>query len=268
MSNISFDPNSLFKERVVDQSDLTTFVDLTVSLPERCITSFGKSKYENIMRGSLTENDNAFTTNYVDIVLQEGGYINNYAKDTFGITSIDIEFNASFHPVVTIKFVDIKGGNLFHGNENDRSAVFFNSLFHFPYPKFVLTVKGYYGKPVNFNIKVSDFDAEFESATGNYNVTVKFIGDIYGFLTDIPMSFLMLAPYSAITKENKSKFTESPEWIKFANEMEGAIGFKCPSLIELYKKVKNLSGLGFNEKEKLILKNAFGYNNLLPSNST
>ena len=48
--------------------------------------------------------------------------------------------------------------NLINSNKAvATSKIFFESLFQFPYPIFTLTVKGYYGPTVSFNLSVSDF---------------------------------------------------------------------------------------------------------------
>ena len=81
--------------------------------------------------------------------------------------------------VVKINFVDVKGNCLFQMGEKEETTMngkefFFSSLFDFPYPTFELCVKGYYGKKSTFELKVLNFDAQFDSSTGNYNVSVEF----------------------------------------------------------------------------------------------
>jgi hypothetical protein len=60
---------------------------------------------------------------------------------------------------------------------------------------FTLRVKGFYGKQVEYNLAVEDFKSSFNSETGNFECIVKFIGYMYGIYTDLPMSYLVAAPY-------------------------------------------------------------------------
>ena len=221
---VGFDPNNLFKNGngVVDQSDLTTFVNLSVSIPKRIIdvlpsaSDAGITYQDSIMdgvKGQDTDQEAHMGTSYVDISFtnEDDGAKKN--KELFGVTGIDIDFDTSFHPLVTIKFTDIKGSALFNQSEilslnkdraNISEEVFFGALFHFPYPTFKLTVKGYYGDKITFALKVRNFDAAFDSNSGNYDVTVDFIGDKYGILTDIPMSLLYVAPLEYREKKGQT----------------------------------------------------------------
>lgn len=219
---VGFDPNSVFKKNdgVVDQSDLTTFVNLSVSIPRRIINTLPspstiETSYNSIMLGS---DKGGMSTSYVDITFSnsDDGIRN---RELFGITDINIEFDTSYHPIVRISFTDIKGSALFNpsstaslNKENISENVFFGSLFHFPYPTFKLTVKGYYGDKVTFGLRVYNFDAEFDSNTGNYNVKVEFIGDKYGVLSDIPMSLLYIIPMKAKKNNNVYEEVEKDTW--------------------------------------------------------
>ena len=112
-----FDPNSIFNENngVVDQSDLTTFVNLSVSIPRRIINtlpspSTTETSYNSIMMGSEKE---GVSTSYVDITFNnDDDGIRN--RELFGVTDICIEFDTSYHPLVKMNFTDIKGSALFN----------------------------------------------------------------------------------------------------------------------------------------------------------
>ena len=86
----------------------------------------------------------------------------------FGISSIDINYDNYYVPQVTIQFVDIRGISLFNPEEEahnltqdgvdgtinpDYAGSFFRSFFSFPYPIFTLKVKGFYGKPISYELK-------------------------------------------------------------------------------------------------------------------
>lgn len=147
------------------------------------------------------------TTNFTDI---SSNNVDRGNKECLGIESINIIYETWFFPVVTIKFIDVRGTSLFMPQEQayyrslsdkdyDYSHMeggsFFKALFSFPYPLFKLSVKGFYGQEVTYNLAVMDFKSSFNSNTGNFECTVQFKGYMYGVYTDIPMTFLGVAPY-------------------------------------------------------------------------
>lgn len=207
------EPNEIFggDNQPVNQEDLSKYVNLSVKIPSRYYNenSWVKS-YDTILRGESFDTVGEYTKiyltdNYVNVSYTEfkkNGEIS--VGELFGIDSIDISFDVQFFPQVTINFTDIKGFGLMstmeynysEGKINDITAKsFFTSLFNFPYPIFTLEVKGYYGKSVSFDLSLSDFHTAFDSISGNFKTTVKFIGHMYGVYTDIPMSYLMVSPY-------------------------------------------------------------------------
>ena len=121
----------------------------------------------------------------------------------FGIKNIDIKQNASFIPEVTINFVDVRGMTLF---EQGDTASPYTAFFHLPYPVFELTVKGYYGKGVRYQLALTNFNASFDASSGDYNVTANFIGNHVALLNDIKMQQAMIAPYlyPSLGSENAS----------------------------------------------------------------
>lgn len=207
------EPNEIFggDNQPVNQEDLSKYVNLSVKIPSRYYKENNWNKsYDTILRGESFDTVGEYTKiyltdNYVNVSYTEfkkNGEIS--AGELFGIDSIDISFDVQFFPQVTINFTDIKGFGLMstmeynysEGKINDLTAKsFFTSLFNFPYPLFTLEVKGYYGKSVSFDLSLSDFHTAFDSTTGNFKTTVKFIGHMYGVYTDIPMSYLMVSPY-------------------------------------------------------------------------
>lgn len=207
------EPNEIFggDNQPVNQEDLSKYVNLSVKIPSRYYQENNWVKsYDTILRGESFENVGEYTKfyltdNYVNVSYTEfkkNGEIS--VGELFGIDSIDISFDVQFFPQVTINFTDVKGFGLMstmeynysEGKINDITAKsFFTSLFNFPYPIFTLEVKGYYGKSVSFDLSLSDFHTAFDSTTGNFKTTVKFIGHMYGVYTDIPMSYLMVSPY-------------------------------------------------------------------------
>lgn len=202
---VTYNPNEAIGGGPVNQSDLTTFLNLVVTIPERVVntTQTTRKTYDSMLYGDVEKDGITYhSTKYVDISFTDFSAEGKRYKELFGVTDVDISFDTSFHPMVTVNFVDIKGASLFNPMEfnsgagaDENSRAFFSSLFHFPYPIFKLIAKGYYGPAVEYDLHVNKFDAAFDSNTGNYNVTVGFIGYMYGCLSDIPMSYVLLAPY-------------------------------------------------------------------------
>ena len=138
---------------------------------------------------------------YQDILNKNSKGIN----ESLGITNIHITYNSYFYPEITIQFTDVRANALMAPNEeiystterNEQCNVqnFFASLFSFPYPEFKLRIKGFYGKKVEYSLLVNEFRSSFNNQTGNFDATVKFIGRMYGVYTDIPMLYLLVAPY-------------------------------------------------------------------------
>ena len=158
------------------------------------------------------------TTNFTDISMNDP---NTNTKECLGIESIEIRFDSYYTPTVNIKFVDVRGaslmqpaefeyynnGNPNRSNENNQNAgvcesKFFNAFFSFPYPLFRLSVKGFYGKEVTYDLSVLNCNIDFNSRTGNFEINANFIGYMYGMYADLPFSFIYLAPYIQLYGKN------------------------------------------------------------------
>jgi len=116
---------------------------------------------------------------------------NRLDNESFGISNISVTYDRSYIPQVNMTFIDVRGKTLFEMGNNSAYAVFFN----LPYPLFILTLKGYYGKAVQYQLMLRKFNANFDPETGNYTVTCDFIGRIAALLADINVSQLLNAPY-------------------------------------------------------------------------
>lgn len=238
-----------------DLEDYSIAVDLIVTTPKRIGDAYTETETHSI---SLTQNgdpvsflggtdglmtDTPGTTTYYDILNKDLGG----TQESLGITNIHITYNSYFYPQVTIKFTDIRGAalmmpheekyrrqkiNEIGGNEHFDTTVenFFAALFSFPYPDFKLRVKGFYGKMVEYNLVVEDFRSSFNSQTGNFDATVKFIGKMYGVYTDIPMSYLLMAPYCRYGGTHNSTI-----WEQQGFQIED--GVPMPTLLEFKDKV-------------------------------
>ena len=173
-------------------------------------------------------------------------------NECFGINSIDIQYNSYMVPEVTIEFTDIRGISLFSPEELRHSAVneegtsgyvndnvagsFFKCFFSFPYPRFKLMIKGFYGEPTTYELTVSDFRTRFDSSTGNFNATARFVGYAYSLLNDITLNALVVAPLS---EYNGKKY-----WENRINEGKFVFAEGTPmiTISDIVTKANNLKG--------------------------
>jgi len=124
-----------------------------------------------------------------------------------GITSIQVRTNTSFTPSVSMVLEDIQGRALFQLGDNSPYAAFFN----LPYPPFYLTLKGYYGQAIRYQLNLKTFSASFNSYSGNYTVKLEFVGFKFNILNEISVGSLLAAPHMYSNIFNISKSGTSPE---------------------------------------------------------
>lgn len=230
--------NDTYRETIPPMENYCIAVDLEVEIPERgkggvstpsktilvswSATNEGKTNV-SFFEGTKFKFGNKETINYLSTNPTTFGTFeevkNIGTNECFGINSIDIQYNSYMVPEVTIEFTDIRGISLFSPEELRHSAVneegiggmvntndniagsFFKCFFTFPYPKFKLMVKGFYGEPTSYELTVSDFRTRFNCETGNFNATAKFVGYAYSLLNDVTMNALVVAPLNEYVGE-------------------------------------------------------------------
>ena len=122
----------------------------------------------------------------------------------FGITSISVKVNSSYIPQVSINFTDVRGKTLF---EQAKTNTPYTAFFHLPYPTFFLTLKGYYGKAVQYQLTLEKFVSRFDPSSGDYLVTCDFKGNHIALLRDINMHQCVTAPYMYPTRVEGENIT-------------------------------------------------------------
>lgn len=249
-----------------DLSDYCIFVNLEVQIPERPICGqvtnsnntliLNYSSYKNAKshvsfhQGTTLHSDNG---NYLTSLPSELGTFtdikaeNETSAEMFGINSININYDNYLVPIITIQFTDIKGASLFapedyrHNVKSngindsinpDISGSFFKSFFTFPYPRFILTIKGFYGEPITYELTCQDFRASFDSATGNFGATAKFVGQMFSVLNDITIGALFAAP--------TTKFGQK-YWEQHSNEFTFSdTNVPMPRLLDVIEKIHGI----------------------------
>ena len=292
--------NGQIKDRLVDHEDMVMYANLTATIyPRSKVISgsqnqgdrivvdifdgelnFLKPKNTDFLNSDWTQ---AFTNpdvnKKVKTVNSEGTTIGVTTENTldfqgFGITSINVKLNASYIPQVSINFTDVRGKTLF---EQARGNTPYTAFFHLPYPTFFLTLKGYYGKAVKYQLTMEKFSSRFDPASGDYLVTCNFVGNHVALLRDINMHQVLTAPYMYPTKCDASgcvSETRGKQVLKEVYEtyrQQGLIGenFKKEAeitLVDLIEKLKLLdNNLGklFGESSLQMTTDRLEYESLL-----
>ena len=155
----------------------------------------------SVLSGTIkNSNYNYLTTYYTDLSFE------SVKKKTeiegLGVESVQVSYESWYTPTIVIKFVDVRGASIFgreeaiHVDEKLMAENVFGAFFSMPYPLFRLQIKGFYGKPVTYQLTCSSFKGEFNAQTGNFEAVATFIGYSWSLLTDIPFAYLVAAPYA------------------------------------------------------------------------
>lgn len=245
----------------VPLEDLCIGVNLIAEVKTRFMTEIsdgGKTDLYIASWNSKSENVSFFSGIKLDRN-SDDGYLTSYFTDItyddakgsqviegLGIESIDINFESWFTPTVVIKFIDVRGSSMLvpneYGNQVDDKTIFtgeklYKCFFTFPYPKFRLEVKGFYGRPVTYHLTCSKFNGSFNSQNGNFEATATFIGYNYSLLTDIQFQYLIAAPYDSYYGQEYFKKNRSSEaWM-----LSG--GIEMPTMKELINKIQSATGI-------------------------
>lgn len=194
------------------------------------------------------------TTNFTDISMNDP---NTNTRECLGIEHISIRYDSWYFPQVDIKFVDVRGASLMQPAEYQyynsnapegrkrsvkQNSNFFKALFSFPYPLFKLSVKGFYGKELTYDLSVANSNIEFNSQTGNFEVSVNFIGYMYGMYSDLPFTFVYLAPYIDLYGKNAwEEKKNTGDFTYLTSDKDNPIGEKMYTFPELKVKVDSIT---------------------------
>jgi hypothetical protein len=217
---VLIDPNSIIdskglkKDRVIKQENLVMYANLEVGAVPRTKLSVGESvdkAINNVTIASINflkpQGKNSFDTSYTDeftggrnlqgAVNQRSFDFNNNPQqvnyvDTqvLGIKNISVDIMFNGIPTVSMQLVDVQGRALFETGGNSPYSVFL----YYPYPLFKLTLKGFYGKAIQYELMLRSFNASFESSSGNYLIDLQFIARTSAILDDVRLGYLFALP--------------------------------------------------------------------------
>jgi hypothetical protein len=216
------DPNKVINSendiipRYVKQEDLVMYANLTARLnPDNAIIQDGTDfnvvtigqigvNFMNPLKEATKNNDGTinfdkkknkgvFTTDWSDFFTTNTNQESFFDPETFGITSIDVSHNASMTPIIKIEFVDVQGRTLLERGNDPTNP--YNIFYRFPYPLFTLTIKGYYGKGIEYPLSMTKTSTTFDSSTGNYIIRAEFLSRTFSIYNNFLMVYAYLAPY-------------------------------------------------------------------------
>lgn len=256
----SFDGQNSSSNISVPLEDLSIYVQLETTKKARTvlnsngISSTFKSTegaYVTFIEGDNVSSKKALSTSYTDLTTN---LTEDNVQQALGISSIDIDFNSSNAPLIVINFIDLRGSAIFQNEEyiangENKYAEFFN----LPYPIFTLTVKGYYGMPVKYNLHLTKFNARFNSQTGNFEITANFIGYTYAMLSDMLIGYLRAIPYTKKGSEKYKELKKSRSGVLTLDELAQAISKIDENVEKLRDSDPNVADLNrLNSKLELI----------------
>lgn len=230
--NAVVDSRGIKRPRTIKQENLVMYANLKAKIVPRTRLAVGKDLNDGGVTNNVTvasmedgginflrpQDRDVFDTSYTDELTgarsPQGGTVNqikfnqgqnpqltNY-MDTqiLGIRDINVSVQFNGVPTVTMTLIDVQGRSLFQTGGNSPYSVFL----YYPYPLFELTLKGFYGKSISYELMLLNFQASFEASSGNYIVTLKFISRTSAMLDDIRLGYLYALPhmYNSYTTSN------------------------------------------------------------------
>lgn len=281
---VLIDPNSIFdssgqkKDRNIKQENLVMYANLEAQSVPRTKLATGQSIESGINNVEIAEinflkpNDkDYFDTSYTEQLTggktSQGGTINQIQFDgaqnpqqvnyvdtqLLGIKSINVDIKFNGVPEVNMVLVDVQGRSLFETGGNSPYSVFL----YYPYPMFKLTLKGYYGKAIQYELMLLTFNANFDASTGNFIVDLKFIARTSAILDDIRLGYLFalpnMYPNSSVPQVGEAVTTQNGT----ASAQQIGVGTTQESIIDISSK-------GYSKLKEVF--NQYKANNLIDEN--
>lgn len=214
-----FENQGFYDNMSVPLEDLNIYVQLETTKRARTVlTDNGITISQNtkgvkvfFIEGTDVSGKKVLTTKYTDLTTSFENTEESVDNESLGITGINIDFDSSYAPKIVINFVDLRGSSVFQNESMLKGSNKYATLFQLPYPIFTLTVKGYYGLPVSYDLHMTKFNAKFNSKTGNFEITAEFIGYTYALLSDMLIGYLRAIEHTSLgAKKYKELKEENP----------------------------------------------------------
>ena len=237
-------PNGQVDLRNIAQEELVMYANLECNLQPRSKLIVGGTDKQlrqiglgniNFLKPSGTD---FLTTNWTELQNQ-----NNTQKEQkeinselLGITQISYKASQSYVAEFTINLEDIRGRALFESGNDSIYSAFFN----LPYPVFYLTLKGWYGKAIRYQLFLDKFHGAFNASTGNFEITLSLKSFQFTVLKDIFMTDIYAVPQMYET----NKINNSNNGVSVNNNITQGVSTSktylgYDKIVEVYKKYKS-----------------------------
>lgn len=239
---------------IPDYENMFIFVELLANRRARSVIELNSNTNKTTLSTNFTDiNVNMLGVDFTDNQKNSSRLTTNWTNNEslenplegFGITKIDININASYIPKINIEFTDIRGSAFF--NVGDKSP--YSVIFDFPPPLFKLSLKGYYGKSLDYDLHLVKHNTRFDSNTGNYITNAEFIARTFAPLADIPFKYVELVSLlvgntdTSQPLDNKLQQSGNQENNNLTNPNKTNTSRKIPprNTYELLEKIKNFT---------------------------
>ncbi len=269
--NKIIDSDGNIKERLVNHENLVTYVNLEAEVLPRTKLAVGGTPQNTQTTVSIAKinflapnKEDYFSDGYyqdftgsgtldgmgnnqtVQTITQGPKNSESYAKTTFtsngelrtvnngllGIKSVSIRTSTSFIPTVNIVLEDIMGQALFQLGDQSPYAAFVN----LPYPPFYLTIKGYYGKAVRYQLNLEKFNARFRAGDGNYEINLEFRGYKFNILNEIEVGSLLATPHMFASTYDVTTITNQTQSSNVVESVVSERGYE--KILQVYSEYK------------------------------
>jgi hypothetical protein len=95
-------------------------------------TESSKTVAVTFIEGTEVNGQKVLTSKFTDLTTVFDK--NNDSSENLGITNIDVDFNSSYAPMITINFLDLRGSSIFQNESqlnNNENKYFFNYHIHY-----------------------------------------------------------------------------------------------------------------------------------------
>jgi hypothetical protein len=188
-------PNGQVDQRNIAQEELVMYANLECNLQPRSklIVGGGDKQLRTLGLGKINflkpTGEDFLSTKWTELQSQSRT-ADEVNGELLGITQISYKVSQPYVAQFTINLEDIRGRALFESGNDSIYSAFFN----LPYPVFYLTLKGWYGKAIRYQLVLDKFHGAFNSGTGNFEITLTLKSFTFSVLRDLFMSDLYAVP--------------------------------------------------------------------------
>ncbi|CAB4129602.1 hypothetical protein UFOVP117_39 [uncultured Caudovirales phage] len=234
-------PNGQVSDRNIAQEELVMYANLECNLQARSklIVGTGDKQLRTLGLGKINflkpTGEDYLSTKWTELQSQSRK-ANEINGELLGITQISYKVTQPYVAQFTVNLEDVRGRALFESGNDSIYSAFFN----LPYPVFYLTLKGWYGKAIRYQLLLSKFHGAFNSSTGNFEITLTFTSFTFSVLKDLFMTDLYAVPQMYQT----TKIDNSNNGVVVDNNVTQNFSTSTTFLgndkiIEVYKKYKS-----------------------------